>query len=102
MVFVSSMASLINCPGLICYVASKHFTSVIARGLSRELAGKVDVIDYIPAYVKTNIIKGFGVPDLITISADRAAEVCFRDLGNDETGPCSFRHFLFHGMATNL
>ena len=99
MVFLSSMASLIVCPGLNCYVGAKHFTTGIARGLSRELKGQVDVIDYIPSYVKTNIIKGMGIPDLVTITAERAAQVCFRDLGIDESTCSSFRHWMFHGIA---
>lgn len=77
-------------------MAAKSFTSGIARALSRELVGKVDVLDYIPSYVKTNIIKGYGIPDPWTISPKRAAEVAFRDLGIDESSCCSFRHWIFH------
>lgn len=102
MVFLSSMGSKIVCPGLICYVAAKRFTSGIGRGLSRELKGKVDVIDYIPSYVKTNIIRGLGVPDPWTITPKRAAEVCFRDLGIDESSCCSFRHWIFHSVFLSV
>lgn len=99
MIFISSMASLIVCPALIPYVSAKHFTSGISQALSRELRGQVDCIDYIPSYVKTNIIKGMGIPDTVTISAERASQICLRDLGWDDSTCSSLRHWFFHAIS---
>ena len=57
MIFVSSMAQDVPAPGNLTYSAAKIFCSYIAEGLSYEFEGKVDVINYMPAVVKTNIFK---------------------------------------------
>lgn len=81
-------------PGGICYNTSKRFTSGIAMGLSRELKGQVDVLDYRPGLVETNILKNSNVPMIMAISAERSAQVCLRDLGYEESSACSFRHWF--------
>ena len=96
MVFVSSMGSRLVAPGLICYCSSKSFTSGVARSLSRELEGKVDIIDFCPSYVATNIISDYSVPSIWQITAERASQVCLRDLGNVEKVHGSFRHWFWN------
>lgn len=55
MVFVSSAASFMPSPGNLIYSASKVFTSYIGEGLYYEFEGKVDVINYMPSSVETNM-----------------------------------------------
>ena len=73
MVIVSSILSKLVMPGTICYNASKFFASGIAKGLSRELSGQVDVIDYYPGVVDSNMNGVSEAPDILKIPPDRAA-----------------------------
>ena len=82
MVFVSSAASMMASPGNLIYSAAKIFTSYLGEGLYYEFEGKVDVLNYMPASVETNMNNeekagssaGF-------ISPEVAVETSLRDLG---------------------
>ena len=57
----------------------------MAMALSYELEGKVDILCYEPGSVSTDFVKD-------GVTADRAAEVCFRDLGHEIHSHGAFRH----------
>jgi short-subunit dehydrogenase len=79
-IVTSSIASFVPCPGCNIYFASKAFASFFAKGLAFEVKGKIDVIDFTPGGVSTNLLPS-KFRDPLTITSARAAEVCFRDLG---------------------
>jgi short-subunit dehydrogenase len=66
--------------GSITYSATKTFASFIAEGLNHELKDKIDFMSYQAGEVTTKMIYRYQT-DARTISTDRAAQVCFRDLG---------------------
>ena len=76
-------------PGLQVYSAAKSMSSCLADAINRELEGKVDVIDYIPAYVQTKFLsEDLGIPATwSTITAKQAADACFQDLGCESASP---------------
>ena len=109
MIFVSSMAQDVPAPGNLTYSAAKIFCSYIAEGLSYEFEGKVDVINYMPAVVKTNIFKPEDMEtshnDPSAITATEAVSSIFRDLGIDAMtyGDIKHRnlHYMMGGMSKN-
>jgi len=55
---VSSVMSVWHCPGFSFYSAPKVFLSYFSKALSYEFkaeGGKIDVLDYKPAYVATKM-----------------------------------------------
>ena len=99
MVFVSSAASFMASPGNLIYSAAKIFTSYLGEGLYYEFEGKVDVLNYMPSSVETNMNNeetagskaGF-------ISTDEAVKVSLRDLGIE---PNTYGHHS-HENTINL
>ena len=83
-VVVSSCAAINPISGLTTYCATKTFASYVAEGINVELRDKIDVLNYEPAYVSTKLLKGNdGKPDNMgTITPQKSADVCFRDLGS--------------------
>lgn len=82
MVFVSSAASMMASPGNLIYSAAKIFTSYIGEGLYFEFEGKVDVINYMPASVTTNMNNAEKAgSEAGFITAEVAVETSLRDLG---------------------
>lgn len=77
--------------GTITYSATKSFASFIAEGLNHELKEKIDFLSYQAGEVTTKMLNRFKT-DARTISTDRAAQVCFRDLGYEQMTRGSFRH----------
>ena len=83
-------------PGCALYSATKVFESYLAEALNCELKQKVDVISFKPSQVVTNMsIAMKKAPDAQCISAQRAAEVCFRDLGSSPATNGALRHELY-------
>merc|ERR1740117_2847372 len=66
--------------GTITYSATKSFASFIAEGLNHELKESIDFLSYQAGEVTTKML-GKLKTDARTISTDRAAQVCFRDIG---------------------
>ena len=87
--------------GTITYSSTKSFASFIAEGLNYELEGKVDCMSYQAGEVTTKMLRRFNT-DSRTITPQRAADTCFRDLGYTPMTRGSFRHewtmFLFGGV----
>ena len=79
--------------GSITYSATKTFASFIAEGLNHELKEKIDFLSYQAGEVTTKMIYRYKT-DARTISTatNRAAQVCFRDLGCEQMTRGSFRH----------
>ena len=71
--------------------ACKSFSSFIAESLSYELRGKVDVLSYMAGETTTKML-GRDTTDMHTVSAERAVQVCFRDLGHTPMTRGAFRH----------
>ena len=69
-----------NLPGLTTYNASKAFTSFVAEALAYEWKDKVDVQNYKPGNVDTNMSPKDPQRGSF-LTTERAAEACFRDLG---------------------
>ena len=107
------MAAIYPRAGHVTYCATKTFASYMANGLSYEFNGKVDVLSYEPSQVATNILPGSGpkvdftpiklglgskmlcwVFGKMVLTPDRAATVCFRDLGYQQSTHGGFRHEL--------
>ena len=85
LVFTSSISCIRPMPGIGMYSSTKVFTTYLARALSYEMKDTVDVIAYCPGEVDTNMNPNKGeklAPGFIT--AERAAETCFRDLGLED------------------
>jgi short-subunit dehydrogenase len=90
MIFVSSAASFMPSPGNLIYSASKIFTSYIAEGLFYEFEGKVDVINYMPSSVDTNMNPSEKVGSKTGyITPMEAVVTSLRDLGNE---PSTYGH----------
>ena len=77
--------------GHTAYAAAKSFASYMAEGLNFEFKGKIDVMSYQAGEVATKML-GRYVPDRRTITPERAAESCFRDLGLYPMTRGAFRH----------
>ena len=90
MLIVSSAGSFMPSPGNLIYSAAKIFTSYIGEGLYYEFEGKVDVLNYMPASVETNMFNSEKAGSSAGfISAEEAVEVSLRDLGVE---PSSYGH----------
>lgn len=87
----SSIATRVA-PGNVAYSASKSFASYIAQGLEYELRGKVDVLNYEVGPVAP------AIQSLLAISAQRAVDCCFRDLGHEQTCYGGKKHELLNLM----
>ena len=57
LIILSSLQALFACAGCTTYSATKVFDHYLAQGLAVELAGKVDVMSYIPGLVDTPFIR---------------------------------------------
>lgn len=90
-VVTSSGLGAVPVSGLITYSSCKSFASFLAEGLSYELEGKVDVMSYQAGEVTTKMLKRYKT-DSRTITPERAAKCCFRDLGYMAMTRGSFRH----------
>jgi short-subunit dehydrogenase len=91
-VMVSSTGAECPFPVVATYCASKSYASFLAQGVGMEIEDKIDLMSFEPAEVHTNIIAE--KPNMKVISADRAAETCFRDIGYDTSSTGAFRHEL--------
>ena len=89
-VLVSSTGAECPFPIVATYCATKSYGSFLAQGVGMEIADKIDLMSFEPAEVHTNIIAE--KPNMKVISADRAAETCFRDIGYDTSSTGAFRH----------
>jgi short-subunit dehydrogenase len=87
--------------GHITYSAAKSFASYLAEGLNFEFKGKVDVLSYQAGEVATKMLNRFK-EDSRTITPDRAAEACFRDLGYESMTRGSFRHDFGNWFISSL
>ena len=92
-VITTSGAGKYVMPGNTTYSATKTFATFIAEGLNYELQGRVDVMSYAAGQVATKLL-GKTKSDFATIYSDRAAQVCFRDLGNESWTRGSKKHEL--------
>ena len=90
-VITSSSASVLPLPAMALYSATKVYEKYLAEALNFELKEKVDVISYEPGMVCSNMTK-LSEENSKTITAKRAAEVCFRDLGISPATHGAFRH----------
>jgi len=88
--------------GTITYSAAKSFASFLAQGLSYELKDEVDVLSYEAGEVVTKMLPNKKGADSRTITPDRAADVCFRDLGMQPLTRGSFRHEFWMLFMDNL
>ena len=84
-------------PGNGPYSSTKAFATFMGEALNYELSDKIDVMSYNPAGVATKLTKKKD-PDMTTISAARAAEVCFRDLGCTPMTNGAVRHEVIRGL----
>ena len=67
-------------------------------GLNYEMKEYCDVLSFNPGLVATNLTKmKKGNP--VTITSDRAADVCFRDLGYSSETHGAFRHEIDIGAV---
>ena len=89
-VVTSSLSAIMPLPIIQIYGATKSYGSFIAQAVSYEAKDKIDVISYEPAHVHSNLIKE--KPNHRVITAERAAQVCFRDLGYEIRTTGAFRH----------
>lgn len=72
----------------------------MAEGLSYEAREYLDVLDYKPGDVTTNLNKETNI--FTAITAKRAADVCFRDLGYSYVTRGAFRHEFLSWILANL
>lgn len=84
------MAAACPMPGLAIHSSTKIFTSYLAQTLNYELRSQADVLYYQPYKVHTKEVGNLA--DSFTISTERAANVCFRDLGSTSLTNGSLRH----------
>jgi len=78
---------------LTLYCATKIFCNYIAQALFIEHRNEVDVLAYTPGFVATKLIKELKTKaDSETISAEYAADVCFRDLGISPISAGALKH----------
>ena len=82
LIIVSSISAIRPQPGVAVYSSTKIYASYLAEALAYEFKDTVDVISYRPGEVDTNMNPN-GDGDLRPgfITPERAAVVCFRDLG---------------------
>ena len=93
LVVVSSVAA--NFDGGI-YSSTKAFATNLAVSLSFTMAELVDVLAYEPAFVETKMVKDHDAA--LVISPERAADVCFRDLGLMRKSKGDLKHYMMYGM----
>ena len=75
------------------YSSTKAFATNLAYSLSLSMNETVDVMSYEPGYVETKMIDEIkSQAGSNMISADRAAEVCFRDVGIDRVSSGDRKH----------
>jgi len=77
--------------GTIAYSAAKSFSSFVAEAMNTEFKGKIDCMSYQAGEVATKLL-GRQKTDMRTITVERAADTCFRDLGHMPMTRGSFRH----------
>lgn len=87
--------------GTISYSASKSFSSFVAEALDIEFKGKIDCMSYQAGEVATKLL-GKSKTDMRTITVERAADTCFRDLGYMPMTRGSFRHEFSMLFMDNL
>jgi short-subunit dehydrogenase len=96
MVVVSSAAACNPLPGISTYSACKSYASVLLRGLSYELRGKVDCMAWQPAEIKTKLLdSGFVEPRKLganVISTETAVKDMFKQLGKEDCTHGNMRH----------
>ena len=90
-VITSSTASEAPMPGASLYCASKAFESYLGRALNYELSDKIEVLSFAPGTVNTNALDE-NHKDWSTISPERAADVCFRDIGQTAQTTGDWKH----------
>jgi short-subunit dehydrogenase len=89
--------------GFLPYSCSKSFSTFLARGLSIELDGKVDVLGYEAGMVVTKFIEGIkSKPDIQTISSEDAARCSLRDLGLTDVTSGHFKHELGNWQCMSM
>jgi len=97
-IVTSSIMSHLVLAGNVAYCASKSYAACMAEGLAFELRGKVDVLSYEPSGVNTKMLHELEekekdlTHESVTITPERAAALCVRDLGKDVRSVASFRH----------
>ena len=101
MIATSSIAGCVPSPILTTYCSTKVFVTYLAQGLDYELKDKVDIKSYAPGYVATKLAKR-STKDLgfFTISPEKSAHVCFRDVGIESYSHGSIGHD-FHAWLVN-
>ena len=87
--------------GTISYSAAKSFSSFVAEALDVEFKGKIDCMSYQAGEVATKLL-GRTKTDMRTITVERSADVCFRDLGKMPMTRGSFRHEFSMLFMDNL
>lgn len=100
LVVTSSLLREMPLSGVITYAATKIFASFMCLGLHYEHEGKVDIMAYEPAGVATKMI-GTDATDCATISAEKAANTCFRDMGCEMATNGAFMHEVVGAMWRN-
>ena len=101
LIVTSSRSETMPLVGHLIYSSTKKFVSYLAEGLNYEVRDKVDVMTFCPAFVETKFLKA-GTADIKkdplsrimnhAITPDRAAEVCFRDIGIESKTHGAFAH----------
>lgn len=98
---VSSVASINPIPGLVTYCCTKVFLTFFSQGLNFEMkiqGENVDVLDYTPAYVSTNMSRL--KPNSFVIRAKEAAYYSLDDLGQTKhTYGCLMHHITAWASA---
>ena len=97
LVVVSSIAA--NFRGGV-YSSTKAFATNLAASLSFTMDGLVDVLCYEPGFVETKMVKGHDTA--LMIDPDRAADVCFRDLGRTRVTKGDWRHYVTYWLYASL
>lgn len=89
-VIVSSQACNAPLPGLVTYSCTKTFVNVLGRGLSDEYKGRIDIMSWQPAEIKTKMIdtnslkeRNVGSEGVITVTD--GVRGMLKHLGKDDT-----------------
>ena len=82
-VVTSSVSSLNPTAGSMIYSATKSFASYMIQGLSYEVEGKIDCLDWCPGEVDTKLLNSFKPADWMTRSCSTAVKSALRDLGSE-------------------
>ena len=98
LVFVSSLASMLPNTGNLTYSATKTFCSYLGEGLFYELKDTVDVLNYMPSSVATNLTAADTQQGGDYITPDRSAEVTFRDLAVEPNTCGDWKHHASRGV----